>query len=306
MLDLCFNIKVKKQKRGSITAPSLHFYDLKPRLEFLFRRYVEEAANWIGIIEVVAVATILVDRQRRMRVEDVLNAKGKRGVGQQTTPAPALAFRLGRNRPFSDQSFALFVVAWFRCFRCNQRRGTKNVGDLPVDSGVAADQVDVPGRIQAVIQVWRRTFAIVENVGLGVSVIEREAGPEGVHSEEGLVVENAGDQLEIGTRAVDVCARTILVVCGIDLKPWLTGLWATRRKGADERLDSIIVDVRRIGFHIQLAPRIFLGDIARPKIDIIGQKGSDVDERIYHFADRTIGIKQTEVPANALGLFTTV
>jgi hypothetical protein len=89
MLDLCFNIKVKKQKRESITAPSLHFYDLKLRLEFFLRGYVEEAADRIGIIKVVAVSTILVDRQRRMRVEDVLNTEGKRSVREESTPSPA-------------------------------------------------------------------------------------------------------------------------------------------------------------------------------------------------------------------------
>ena len=196
-----------------------------------------------------------------MRVADIFDTEGQVSVCQESTPSPARRLGLRRDRLLSNHAFAFFIIARLRRFRCYERGSTEDIRNLPVDSGVAADQVDVTRGIQAAVQVWGRAFAIIKDVGLGIDEIEREAGPERINSEDGLGIKSAGDQLEIRPRPSVRPAATILIICRVDLEPRPT----VRDGGAYERFDSKIVDVTRIGLEIEFTPAVFLGDVGSPQ-----------------------------------------
>jgi hypothetical protein len=73
-----------------IAAQLLEETDLRltEALELLFYRHVVVPSKGIGIIEVIPSSAILIYRQGRMRIENILDSERQGRVGQEATPAP--------------------------------------------------------------------------------------------------------------------------------------------------------------------------------------------------------------------------
>ena len=68
------------------------------------------------------------------RVEDVVDAEGDRGVGQEIAPTPARSFDGWCDRFLANDSLPFLIVARFWCFRRNFGWLTKLVRDLPIQT----------------------------------------------------------------------------------------------------------------------------------------------------------------------------
>jgi len=112
---------------------------------------------------------------------------------------------------------------------------------------------------------------------LGVPIVNRQSGPEGVQSENRLRVKNAPDRLEI-RRLIEGSSIHHFEGRGITIGP-----------GNDLFFGAMLV-IGGVVFDIELTPTVFLGDVSAAEIETVGGRPAEVLEFRVNYSNITLVI----------------
>jgi len=158
----------------------MHIFSTRRKNSELFLDLaVEEPLDRVRSKGVVALIGAVADEcQRGMSISEVLDTKRDGHIVQQASPTPTVTFGCGRNRLFADHPLSFFVVAGFRRFRSDRSGRPEFIGDLPINCGPAADQMDVTGLKQTCISCGNSSVPVIHVVQLRIFIVQRKTSSE--------------------------------------------------------------------------------------------------------------------------------